>query len=160
MAIDFQQIYERIKEIGASAQERQEVLDERRQKARALFNEYADDLDGLRQKLDSALRQDANIRCALPLNEPLDARVPTPALTMDATLIAADGSQIVPDRHAAVQFGLVNVGAIAMQLNSGKTPKIDTDTQLIFGDELLTEYGTTLSEGTIALRRDLAERTK
>ena len=160
MAIDFQQIYERIKEIGASAQEREKVLDERRTAARALFLEYADDLDGLRRKLDSALRQDANIRCAVPLDEDLDARVWTPALAMDATLIAADGSQIVPDRHSAVQFGLVNVGAIAMQLNSGKTPDIFTDTQLFFGDELLTEYGTTLSEGTIALRRDLAERTK
>ncbi len=160
MAIDFQQIYERIKEIGANAQEREKVLDERRAEARALFNEYADDLDGLRQKLDSALTRDANIRCALPLNEPLDTRVPAPALAMDATLIAADGSQIVPDRHAAVQFGLVNVGAIAMQLNSGATPDIFTDSTLFFGDELLTEYGTTLSEGTIALRRDLAERTK
>ena len=160
MAIDFQQIYERIKEIGLSEQERQKDLDKKRAKARNLFNEYADDLDALRQKVDTALLQDANIRCAYPLNENLDTRVPTPALAMDATLIAADGSQIVPDRHAAVQFGLVNVGAIAMQLNSGETPDIFTDSQLFYGDELLTEYGTTLSEGTIALRRDLAERTK
>ena len=160
MAIDFQQIYERIKEIGLSAQERQKDLDEKRAQARILFNEYADNLDGLRKKVDTALLQDANIRCAYPLDENLDTRVPTPALAMDATLIAADGSQIVPDRHAAVQFGLVNVGAIAMQLNSGKTPDIFTDSQLFFGDELITEYGTTLSEGTIALRRDLAERTK
>ncbi len=160
MAIDFQQIYERIKEIGLGAQERQKTLDERRAKARNLFNEYADNLDELKKKLDSALARDANIRCAVPLNEPLDTRVPAPALVMDATLIAADGSQVVPDRHAAIQFGLVNVGAIAMQLNSGKTPDIYTDSTLFYGDELLTEYGSTLSEGTIALRRDLAERTK
>jgi hypothetical protein len=160
MAIDFQQIYERIKEIGASAQKREKVLDERRAVARALFLEYADDLDGLRRKLDTALLQDANIRCAVPLDDPLDAHAGTPDLAMDATLIAADGSQIVPDRHAAVQFGVVNVGAIALQLNSGKTPDIFTDSTLYFGDELLTEYGTTLSEGMIALRRDVAERTK
>ena len=160
MAIDFQQIYERIKEIGKSAQERKENLDNLRQHARNLFNEYADDVDGLRQKVDFALQQDANIRCAYPLDESLDTRVPTPALAMDATLIAADGSQVIPDRHAAVQFGLVNVGAIAMRLNSGSTPDIFTDSTLYYGDELLTEYGTTLSEGTIALRRDLAERTK
>ena len=160
MAIDFQQIYERIKEIGKSAQERKETLDNLRQHARNLFNEYADNVDGLRQKVDTALLQDANIRCAYPLDESLDTRVPTPALAMDATLIAADGSQVIPDRHAAIQFGLVNVGAIAMQLDSGKTPDIFTDSTLFYGDELLTEYGTTLSEGTIALRRDLAERTK
>ena len=160
MAIDFQQIYERIKEIGKSAQERKETLDNLRQHARNLFNEYADNVDGLRQKVDTALLQDANIRCAYPLDESLDTHVPTPALAMDATLIAADGSQVIPDRHAAIQFGLVNVGAIAMQLDSGKTPDIFTDSTLFYGDELLTEYGTTLSEGTIALRRDLAERTK
>ena len=160
MAIDFQQISEQIKAIGDSAQERKEMLEKRREIARTLFQAYADNLDRLREKLDAALKQDANIRCAVPLDEHLDTRVPTPALAMDATLIAADGSQIVPDRHAAVQFGLVNVGAIAMQLNSGKTPDIFTDSTLFFGDDLITEYGTTLSEGTIALRRDLAERTK
>ena len=159
MAIDFQQIYNKIKEIGQSVQERQETLDQRRKAARALFEAYADDLDGLRAKLDSALQQDAKIRCAYPLDEALDTRVPAPA-TAKGTLIAADGSQVVPDRHAAVQFGLVNVGAIALRLDSGNTPDIFTDSQLFYGDELLTEYGTTLSEGTIALRRDLAERRK
>ncbi len=42
----------------------------------------------------------------------------------------------------------------------GNTPDVYTDSTLFYGDELLTEYGTTLSEGTIALRRDLAERRK
>lgn len=160
MAIDFQQIYERIREIGQSVQERRETLEKRREIARTLFNAYADDMDGLRQKVDAALQQDAKIRCAYPLEEALDTRVPTPALPMDATLIAADGSQVVPDRHSAVQFGLINVGAIALQLNSGTTPDVFTDSALYYGDDLLTDFGTTLSEGMIALNRDLAERTK
>lgn len=159
MAIDFQQIYERIKEIGKTVQERQQTLENRRRAARALFEAYANDLDGLSAKLDSALLLDANIRCAKPLDESLATHLPAPATAM-GTLIAADGSQVVPDRHAAVQFGLVNVGAIALRLNSGDTPDVYTDSQLFYGDELLTEYGTTLSEGTIALRRDLAERRK
>jgi hypothetical protein len=160
MAINFQQVYEQVKKIGLLAQERKAVLDERRESARALFEKHAADLDGLRRKLETALAEDANIRCAVPLNEPLDTRVGTPHLVMDATLIAADGSQIVPDRHAAIQFALVNVGAIAMQLNSGASPDIFTDSQLFYGEELITEYGSLLNEGMIALRRDLAERTK
>ncbi len=159
MAIDFQQIYERIKEIGQSVQERKKDLDDKRDGARKKLAQYANDLDGLRQKVDSALLLDANIRCAYPLDEALDTHLPAPVSAM-GTLIAADGSQVVPDRHAAVQFGLVNVGAIALRLDSGDTPDIFTDSQLFYGDELLTEYGTTLSEGTIALRRDLAERRK
>ena len=159
MAIDFQQISEQIKAIGDSAQERKEMLEKRREIARTLFQAYADNLDRLREKLDAALKQDANIRCAVPLDEHLDTRVGTPDLAMDATLIAADGSQIVPDRHAAVQFGLVNVGAIVMELNSGKTPDIFTDSQLYYGEELFTEHGSTIGDKTIALRRDLAECT-
>ncbi|NOY98538.1 MAG: DNA double-strand break repair nuclease NurA [Chloroflexi bacterium] len=160
MAIDFQQIYARIKEIGAGARERQERLEKLRRHARHLLDEYAAQTDHLRTKVDAALAQDANIRCALPLNEPLDAHVPTPALPAQATLIAADGSQVNPDRHAAVQYGLVNVGAIAMQLNSGETPEVFTDSQLLFDEELYTPRGAMLTEGMVALRRDLAERAK
>ena len=76
-----------------------------------------------------------------------------------ATLLAADGSQILPDRHAAVQYSLVNVGAIAMQSGSGETPEVFTDSHLLFGDELFTETGLVTGEA-IEQRRDIAERRK
>ncbi|MCK6584977.1 MAG: DNA double-strand break repair nuclease NurA, partial [Anaerolineales bacterium] len=75
------------------------------------------------------------------------------------TLIAADGSQINPDRHASVQFGLVNVGAIIMKLNSGEAPEITTESELLFGDDLFPN-GVPMSDGMVALKRDLAEREK
>lgn len=160
MAIDFQQIYERIKEIGLSAQERQETLEKRRVAARALFNAYADNLDGLRKKVDTALVQDANIRCAYPLDENLDTHLPAPATPMDTTLIAADGSQVIPNRQDAELFGLINVGAIVMRLNSGETPEVFTDSHLLYDDELFTDTGSIISEREISLRRDTAERVK
>jgi len=161
MPIDYHQIYEKIQEIGKGARERKRTLEERRTKARDLLNTYASQLDALRAKVDSAKAADANIRCACPLpsGESLASSYPAPDSVIQATLIAADGSQINPDRHAAVQFGLVNVGAITMKLNSGETPEISTDTELMYGDDLLPN-GIPMSEGMVALKRDLAERIK
>jgi hypothetical protein len=160
MALDFQQVYQKIKEIGATVQQRKKTLEERRGQARAIMLAHADNLDGLRYKVESAKAADPNIRCALPLNERLDFHAPPPALPLNATLIAADGSQINPDRHGAVQFGLINVGAIILRLNSGEAPIIRTDSQLLFDDELFTASGNPLTDGMVALRRDLKERAK
>ena len=84
--------------------------------------------------------------------------MPAPASVIDATLIAADGSQINPDRHAAIQFCLINVGAIVMRMQSGESPQIDTNSELLYGDELETKYGT-MTDGMVALKRDLRERS-
>jgi len=161
MPIDYQQIYEKIQEIGKGARERKKTLDERRSKARELLNVYASQLDVLRAKVNSAKVADPNIRCAYPLpsGESLASSYPPPDSVIQATLIAADGSQINPDRHAAVQFGLVNVGAIIMKLNSGEAPEISTESELLFGDDLLPN-GIPMSDSMVALKRDLAERKK
>jgi hypothetical protein len=159
MAIDFQQIYAKIKEIGIGARERRERIENVRKRARDLLEENANELDYLRMIVERATEADPNIRCALPVNESLASHIPTPASVKEATLIAADGSQINPDRHASVQFCLVNVGAISMCLNSHQSPLIYTESELLYGDELDTTTGT-MTEGMIALRRDLEERAK
>ena len=159
MPINFQEIYTRIQEIGKGARERQKTLDARRAKARDLLITYASELDLLRSKVNSARAVDANIRCACPLQESLTSSHPAPAATSGIVLIAADGSQITPDRHAALQFGLINIGAISMKLNSGETPEIFTESELFYGDDLLPN-DVPLSDDMLALKRDLAERIK
>lgn len=158
MPINFQQTYTQIKSIGAKSEERRKKKEDARKKARDLFLEYSSQLDSLRAKVDSAKQADANIRCAVPLDENLASSYPTTDSVIQATLIAADGSQINPDRHASIQFGLINVGAITMKLNSGETPQISTETELLHGDDLFP-HGIPMSEGLVALKRDLAERS-
>jgi hypothetical protein len=156
MPVDFQQIMARIHEIGAGSLQRQEILKDRRKKAQGCLFQYAADLEYLRYKVRSAQEFESTIRCALPVEQPLTHASPPPASIRDATLIAADGSQIIPDRHAAVQFCVINVGAVVMKLNSGQTTDIHQESQLYYGDELQAEKLT--SEGAISLRRDLSER--
>ena len=157
MPINYQEVYSQIQKVGAGAKERRKKMEERRAQARDLLAYFDSRLDELRAKVDSAKAVDANIRCANPLTESLASAFDVQLDSVTPTLIAADGSQINPDRHAPVQFGLINVGAIIMKLNSGATPEIFTESELIFGDDLLP-HGNPMSEGMVALRRDLKER--
>jgi hypothetical protein len=159
MPIDYQQIYTRIKEIGQGAKERRKKKEDAQAHARDLLRIYDSQLNVLRAKVETAKGTDPNIRCALPVNENLASSHPPPASVIQSTLIAADGSQINPDRHSAVQFGLVNVGAITMRMDSGESPQIFTNTELMYGDDLLPN-GIPMSEGLVALKRDLAERSQ
>jgi hypothetical protein len=158
MPINFQQVREKIKQIGSGAAQRQKVLQERQAEARKLLKANASALEMLRARVESAKGADPNLRCAVPLNEALDASVPPPELPERATLIAADGSQINPSRHEQVQFGLVNAGGIVMRLNTGESTLLHTDSRLMYDEELFRD-GLPLSEGMVALERDLQERS-
>jgi hypothetical protein len=157
MPIDYQQTYQQIKEIGAGSKETQKRREEARELARALLAEFDSKLDFLRSKADAARAADPNIRCAVPLTENLASSHPVPDSVIQATLIAADGSQIVPNRHDPLQYYVINVGAIAMQIGSGNTPEVATDTEL----RVLDEFDDTFfSDSQVALQRDVAERRK
>ncbi len=157
MPIDYQQIFVQIKEIGKNAKERRKKKEEAQASARDLLAFYDSQLDALRAKVDSAKLADSNIRCAYPVNENLASSYPVPAPASDVTLIAADGSQINPDRHAAIQYFVINVGAIAMQVGSGNTPEVFTDTEIHMLDEFEVTF---FSDSQVALQRDVAERKK
>ena len=157
MPIDYQQIYTKIQEIGNGLRERRQTLEKRRADVWGLLNAFNLELDLLRSLVDSAKQADPNIRCARPVNEPLLASQPLPASVPQASIIAADGSQILPDRHAAIQYYVVNVGAIAMRTGSGSSPEVFTDTELHILDEFEDTF---FSESQIALLRDVSERKK
>ncbi len=157
MPINYQQAFTQIKQIGEKSKERQKQKEDARKQARELFLAYSSDLDALRSKVESAKQADANIRCAVPLDEHLASSYGIDDSVIQATLIAADGSQIIPNRHEALQYYAINVGAIAMQVGSGNTPETSTDTEIHMLDEFDDTY---FSESQIALLRDVAERKK
>ncbi|WKZ44186.1 MAG: DNA double-strand break repair nuclease NurA [Anaerolineales bacterium] len=159
MPINYQEVYTQIQSVGAGAKERRKKKEEAQAQARELLSHFDDKLDALRAKVDSAKALDPNLRCAFPLDENLASSFDVQPASVSPTLIAADGSQINPDRHGAVQFGLVNVGAIIMKTNSGAAPEISTESELLFGDDLFPN-GAPMSDGVVALKRDLAERMK
>jgi len=159
MTIDYQQVIQKIREIAIVAKQNNEKTKTRCERAIKLLEANANEFEALQRKVELAHDYDPNLRCALPVNEILNASYLLPDLPSQVTLIAADGSQINPDRHAALFFSLINVGAIVIEPGSGKTPEIFTFSDLKYGEELYGDSGL-IGEDLIALGRDLAERQK
>jgi hypothetical protein len=161
MPIDFQQIYTKVHDIGQNAQARKETLDRQRERAWELLELHSTDLDSLREKVERMAREaDPNLRCASPRTEILLTRQSVDPTSEAATLVAIDGSQIAPDRHEALTYGLINIGAVSMRVNSAAAPEVFTESELLFDDELRNKDGSLLDEGGIALKRDARERAK
>ena len=157
MPVDFQQIQARVVQIAAREHERRAEVEKRTAEAVRLLNGHAADLDWLKARAETASATDSHVRCAVPVREALTFTHPCPPAAPNATLIAADGSQINPDRHAALQFAVVNAGAVTMKLRSGQVSDICTETDLLYGEDLETETGM-MSERLVALKRDIKER--
>ena len=114
--------------------------------------------DQLRQSIEQAEISEAKLYTAKPMHESLLSSYPLPQQPDQFTLLAADGSQIVPSRHRALQFGLINVGLFKVSFGSGLPPVIDLISELLDVDQLFTSDGTLIGDDEVALQRDLRER--
>ncbi|MBS1250533.1 MAG: hypothetical protein MAG431_02127 [Chloroflexi bacterium] len=157
MPLNYPQLQPQIKELGETSVIREDRLRAMRQRANQLLDDCAQDTDALRAKVGRAVELRPRLRCALPVSEPLTASYPLPEVPADALLLAADGSQINPDPHAAADYYLINVGGIVLDLSQSAAPETFIETKLKYGDDMYTKYGS-VSSGHVALERDLAER--
>ena len=157
MSLDFQQVQQQVAAMGERATQRAEYLRMRRLEALRLVKQWAEHPAALNTRVQAALAANPNLRCALPLAEPLNAHHALPPLMGGVTILAADGSQINPDRHAAVDYCLVNVGAIQIRHGFPEAPATSVRSRLFFDDQMY--IGThRITERLVALMRDLNER--
>lgn len=157
MALDFQQVRQQVIEMGEQAPSRAEHFRALREQAQETLEENAQKNQYLREKVEIVLTKNANLRCALPKDEPLNQAFELPSLPENIIVLAADGSQINPDRHASVDYCLVNVGTIQMRYGSPKSPITEVRSRLFYDDQMFTSAGR-ITERLVALRRDLRER--
>ncbi len=158
MSLDYQSIRQQVKQLGKTAVFRERELREQKKLALDLLESNAQDLAGLKQKVEEVVRNyDPALRCALPVMESLTTSAALPNIPDEVTVLAADGSQISPDRHAEVNFAVVNVGAIKMRLGSPEAPTTSISSTLLYDEQLYSTTGT-ISEDRLALKRDREER--
>lgn len=157
MSLDFQQVREQVKKLGESAPARAQRLRALQDQAAGLLREHAQNLEALGDKVSRAAAVSRNLRCATPTAEPLNHAQPLPAPPPAATLIAADGSQINPDRQAEIEYCLVNVGSILTHIGDTTAPATQIKSDLFYDPDIYTENGL-LTEAQVALMRDLRER--
>lgn len=165
MPVNLPQLQQLIHQMGGRARSRDAERRDALEKSRSLLDQYNNQQDLLRQMVQDAASVNNHLRCAIPGDEALSAAVNPPSTAGNLVLLAADGSQINPSRHDAVQFGVINVGVFRMRIGNAEPPSEITSTQLLAGDELFAEGSDPIpleafdmSEELIALRRDLNER--
>ncbi len=158
MPVNLIDIQNKLRDFSAQVKARKEKIAVRQQEIADLVAAYAQRQDELRERVSRAAEVLPRLRCAVPVDEPLDAAVSSPGLPEAFTVLAADGSQINPSRHARVEFCVINVAVVKMVRGSGQAPKIITRSQLLDYGAVFLPGGGMISEGIVALRRDLRER--
>lgn len=155
MPVDYQQIreqiHQKVEQLGDQAQVRQELLDE----ALNLLKRYAHRQDDLRALVEQVSHVTQNLRCARPTTEALDSAFAGAPAPDGWILLAADGSQITPDPHRAVEFGVINTGLFAFK--TGAIPRELVKSEILLFNELYPNH-VPLGEEMLALQRDLRER--
>jgi hypothetical protein len=155
MTLELDRVAEQVEKMGAvlagRARHQRKVLPA----ARELLRVFANQQEMLRQVAGSEAGR--RLRCASPGDEGLDAAIPAPSMPEQATLVAADGSQIFPDRHGMAFYYAINVGSIVFRHGSGQAPSVATDPHLYYSEDRLYPDGRPVTGDRVSAERDLAE---
>ena len=155
MTLELSKVAAQIEEMGRVLAERRRRHDKALPAAQELLRLFAHDQEELCRIAASEAGQ--RLRCASPGDEPLDAALAAPAMPAQATLIAADGSQIYPDRHGPVFYYAINVGSIVFRHGSGQAPAVLTDPHLFYTEEKVYPGGDPVSSDLVNVERSVAE---
>ena len=157
MPLDYLKLQNQIQNMANAAQNRQHELSDRLGQCQQVFQQQAENLIGLQGKVERIAASEKTLRCAVPVSEPLNAHFAAPETPAGCTVLSADGSQITPNAHEAIFYGVVNVGVFCMQPGSGLAPLTSTHTDLIF-EESNPDENELITEELINLKRDVTER--
>lgn len=117
MTLELSQLTQPVRAMGKALADRQQASADLVELGRQWLVEFADEGAMLMRPAQQA-------RVAIPTEEPLDAVHPLPPTPERFTVVAADGSQIQPDRHGAALYHLINVGSLVYRHGSGEAPDI------------------------------------
>jgi hypothetical protein len=155
MTLELNKVTQQIEDMGQVLAERAGRQRKALPAARELLHLFARQQSQLREVAESEAGQ--RWRCASPGDEPLDGTFPNPGLPQRFTLVAADGSQIYPDRHGMAFYYVINVGSMVFRHGSGQAPDVATDPRLFYAEDQVYPEGRPVSSDLVSAERDLAE---
>jgi hypothetical protein len=161
MTLEFEKLTDDLRQMARQAARRRRQRAEQVVHILQALHDYATDWEAV----DYALAQgrekgdEKHYRTARPLTQdtPLDAQIDPPAPPPQATVIATDGSQIVPDRHAAFLYYLINIGVFVYRHGQADTPEPFTVPTIQYLQEDQFEEEFMIGSGQVSIKRDLAE---
>lgn len=155
VSLELNKIAEQTAEMGRvlanRAQHRRQTLPA----ARELLRLFATDQATLRQVAESETGR--LLRCAMPGDEKLDSAYQAPAMPDRVCIVAADGSQIYPDRHGLAFFYAINIGTIVYHHGSGRAPVATSQPTLHYSEDEVYPEGRLVSADMVGAERTLAE---
>jgi len=155
MTLELNQVAPQVKELGRSLAEQSPLRDEAGQTARALLQQFSTQYTALNQRIALAEKVQQKLRFdwvgAAPTLEALSQAHPLPPCPARLTVIASDGSQILPSRHAITLYYLVNVGSIVYRHGSNQKPETYHPKPLLYyaPEDILDEQGRLISPGEV-----------
>ena len=163
MTLELNQVAPQVKAMGQNLAAQSPRHHEAVQTAQALLQQFSTDFATLNDRIQLAEKVQPKLRFdwvgAAPTNEALADTYPLPPPLEHVTVIASDGSQILPDRHGITLYYLINVGSIVYRHGSNQKPTTHSPKPQLYytPEDLLNEQGRLISPGEINVKRDLAE---
>ena len=98
------------------------------------------------------------------LGGPITEACPKPDRPKEITVIAADGSQIFPDRHEVANCFLINIGYVVIHYGTGERPVLNSEPTLFYDeDDLYQEWAgkrSPITREIVGVRRNAMELEK
>jgi hypothetical protein len=165
MTLEYERLGPELQQMAVAAARLRAAQAERAGQLREVLAHHASDWDALEAGLARAQAAHGAdpkyFRAARPLgrDEPLDRPIPAPPPPPRATLIATDGSQILPDRHAAFLYYLINIGAIIYYHGQPTTPNVVSLPSIFYPtiEDDLTDDAPGFDKSEVTIARDRRE---
>jgi hypothetical protein len=162
MTLELNQVAPQVKAMGQSLDKQITARNAAVEEAAALLARFSTEFSGLTERIDRAERIQAKQRFdwvgAAPTAEALAQAYPLPTCPERVTVIASDGSQILPDRHDILAYYLINIGGIVYRHGSNLKPEIYKRPTFFYeAEDISNEEDQLISPGEVNVKRDLAE---
>ncbi|MEW5957147.1 MAG: DNA double-strand break repair nuclease NurA [Chloroflexota bacterium] len=160
MTLELNQVASQVRAMGQSLAQQRPDRDQTLRQARSLLQQFSTQFSELHERVQRAERVQQSQRFgwvgAAPDVEALAEAYALPACPERLTIIASDGSQILPDQHAIYPYYVINIGSITYRHGSHRKP--DTyHPPPVLNYEPFDELGRLISVPEVNVQRDLAE---
>jgi len=153
--VNYEQIHRQVKIMGENAPAHFKSLAAKEKKASDLYTKVSAKPEDVKHLVEQYRTSHPGYRCAMPSEEGMLQTFPPPQSPPRYILLAADGSQITPSHHEAVEFGVVNIGVL--RFSSTEPAREITQSDLLYYETIESANGL-VDDEFIALKRDLQER--
>lgn len=158
MTLELNKLTTQMDAMGRTIAEQRSQARDKSSIARELLRENPEVTEELERKIAVARSLDAWRRGAVPKNKRLDDYTAPRVSMSNITLIAADGSQIYPDRHAAATYYLLNTGTIIFRHGTGEAPAVNSTPKVCYANqELYDDDGEVRSADFVNAQRNRCE---